>query len=75
MAEPETDETREAKIRAVMEELGVSRDAARLYLTIEAGDAMIDDRVSLPADQSLEEYLEALAEAAPQSALDAARTS
>lgn len=58
MAEPETIETREAKIREVMERLGVSRDAARLYLAVESGDAMIDDRVSLTADQTLDEYLE-----------------
>jgi hypothetical protein len=60
MEEQETEAVREAKIRKVMNELGVSRDAACLYLTIEEGHALVDDRVSLPADMSLEEYLESV---------------
>ena len=41
--------TREAQIRAVMEELGVSWEAAALLVAVESGDAMVDDVVFDPA--------------------------
>lgn len=41
---------REAAIRRVMDEWGVGRDAAALLLTIENGDAFIDDIVFESSD-------------------------
>jgi hypothetical protein len=57
MSMQETEAAREAKILKVMQELGVGRDAACLILTIEEGYALVDDRISLSADQTLEDYL------------------
>ena len=59
MAELEFDPTAEEQIRRIMDELGVSRDAARLYLTIQSGYALVNDRVSLGPDEPLDPDLEA----------------
>jgi hypothetical protein len=58
VAEQEIEADWEARVREVMDELGVSRDAARLYLTVEAGHALVGDRISLSADRSRDDYLE-----------------
>jgi hypothetical protein len=59
MAELEDEATLEAKVLQIMEELCVSRDVARLYMTIQKGDAFIGDVVSLRADEPLPPDLEA----------------
>jgi hypothetical protein len=59
MAELDGEAALDAKVRQIMAGLGVSRDVARLDMTIQAGNAFINDRVSLKADEPLDPELEA----------------
>lgn len=58
MANQSTELTGEARVQQIMEQFGVSRDAARLLLTIDSGDAFVNDRISLGPDDPLDPELE-----------------
>ena len=64
----------EAEIQKLMAELNISRDAAALLLTIERGYGLVDDRISLTGDQSLDEYLAELEQSSEHRFLSPAPT-
>jgi hypothetical protein len=50
--------TPEQRVQQIMEQFGVSRDAARLLFTIESGEALVNDRMSLGPDDRLDPDIE-----------------
>ena len=58
MADRQNGLTPEQRVHQLMEQFGLSRDAARLLFTIESGDALVNDRISLGPDERLDPDIE-----------------